>query len=1189
VPHRDTNPVAGPAGDRIARLGCICRCIANTLPAAVLATVLAITLPAALAADTSSTPSTREFQIGPGPLSRVLAEFAGEAGVLLSFETTIASDQRSNGLHGRYSIADGFLLLLSGSGLQAVEVNPGTYTIAAVPQLDSGADALDAVTVVGERPIDIGPMRGLQLTKEQIPGNVQSITAEEIRESHAVSLTDLMNRKLQSVNVNDYQGNPFQMDIQYRGFTAGPQLGTPQGLSVFIDGVRVNEPFGDVVNWDLLPMNAIESVDVFPGSNPMFGLNTLGGAFTLKTKDGFTSPHANAEVVAGSFGRRQLQIENGWNNGTVGLFGAANLFMEDGWRQKSPSDVNQAFGKASYRAGKLDLDVSSLYVWNDLTGNGLIPSEMYERDPTSVFTSPDTTKNRLLQFQLSAAYNVSDTFSITGQVYRRDANRRSVGADAFVDWEEDAWARRVPDENDQWTCAFESHNPYGIPDYYVLTIENPVDSFSDLLNDPFILDAFNNNMVGNPALLPANAFNKPLPPAIARYFKYEFDQGSNFFQKLIYERTNPESRTADNFLPPTIDPDLIFGEATVAVPGYYLGGLASFADGSLPVGLDQFYYSIDNGVVSKNWVFTVAPKNATACLATISKDAIAWGEFGAFSYTDPVTGNPVTIDGLAYGQGGVVEGTPTAVFTDNQIDQLVNGASIQLNWNLDRHKFMVGAAMDAPSAIYGNAQRLGMLDADRNAFLAPDLVNPAFAASTIPVRNNDFSGFQTTESLYFSETWSPTETLNLNASARYNYTHGKNTVAARYGIGAWGVGEFINFPNLMTICNGDLADCELNYRSPDLTFVLNDAESERFHYSSFNPSFGVTWQAKENVNLYTNWAKGARVPSVIELGCAFDDTPVYVGGEGGDRDDPRNYWPKSLVENRSCSLPTTLSGDPYLPQIHAITKEVGVRGKLGADIQWNLSAYETNLRDDIYFVQTFGGQGFFDTVGKTRRRGLEAGVAGRSGRTGFSVNYSLTDATFQSDFLMMSMDNSSAFDNNDGYGRVINVKPDDRMPGVPLHNLNASLSYDVTEKWTVGLNAVAHSESIIRGNENNEHVVGGAADPGYVFNPVTGAVEPTTILRPQTTNPGKVPGYAVFNFQTSYKIARNWTAGLIVNNIFDKEYFSAGRLGRNPFSPSILGNIGPDGYNHNSGDWLSTNFIAPGAPRAAWITLNVEF
>src|SRR5690606_38414494 len=131
---------------------------------------------------------------------------------------------------------------------------------------------LDTVNVRAQRYHEIGPMPGLALTKEQIPGNVQSITAQEIKESHSLSITDLMNRKLQSVMVNDYQGNPFQMDVQYRGFTASPQLGTPQGLSVFFDGIRVNEPFGDVVNWDLIPSNALAGLDVFPGSNPIFGL-----------------------------------------------------------------------------------------------------------------------------------------------------------------------------------------------------------------------------------------------------------------------------------------------------------------------------------------------------------------------------------------------------------------------------------------------------------------------------------------------------------------------------------------------------------------------------------------------------------------------------------------------------------------------------------------------------------------------------------------------------------------------------------------------------------------------------------------------------------------------------------------------------------------------------------------------------
>jgi hypothetical protein len=319
-------------------------------------------------------------------------------------------------------------------------------------------------------------------------------------------------------------------------------------------------------------------------------------------------------------------------------------------------------------------------------------------------------------------------------------------------------------------------------------------------------------------------------------------------------------------------------------------------------------------------------------------------------------------------------------------------------------------------------------------------------------------------------------------------------------------------------------------------------------------------------------AQGTRVPSVIELGCAFDNTPVLVAGRS---------VPKSLAENRQCTLPTALSGDPFLPQIRSTSYDLGLRGNWGKGVRWNVGAFQTDLRDDIYFVAVGNGRGFFNTIGDTRRRGIEMGLAGQKDKWHFNVNYALTDATFEDSFRMISPDNSSSTDKNDGYGQAIDVKPGSRIPGVSLHNLNASVNYAVTDKWTVGLSGVAHSDSYVRGNENNEHKVGVIQDRGM------GAAG-NALLRP-TNNPGTVPGFAVFNFQTSYKLSKEWTATMIVNNIFDREYFTAGRLGRNPFSPSINGAIGPDGYNHNSNDWLSTNFISPGAPRGVWFSLNWHF
>jgi outer membrane cobalamin receptor len=102
------------------------------------------------------------------------------------------------------------------------------------------------------------------------------------------------------VHVNEVQGNPFQMDVNYRGYTASPLLGTPQGLSVYFDGVRINQPFGDVVSWDLIPKAAIASMNLMPGSNPLFGLNTLGGALAIQTKEGRSHPGSSVQVTGGS-------------------------------------------------------------------------------------------------------------------------------------------------------------------------------------------------------------------------------------------------------------------------------------------------------------------------------------------------------------------------------------------------------------------------------------------------------------------------------------------------------------------------------------------------------------------------------------------------------------------------------------------------------------------------------------------------------------------------------------------------------------------------------------------------------------------------------------------------------------------------------------------------------------------------
>lgn len=1100
-----------------------------------------------LAADETVQEAPRKnYSIPAGPLSKAISEYAAETGVRLTFDPSIAKNKQTKGLDGEYSVDEGFNRLLKDSGLEAIDDQAGGYfLVPALPTLGEDTLTLEKVDVRAQRFYEIGPLPGLGLTKEEIPGNVQSISADEIRDARSLSMTDLFNSKLQGVTVNDYQGNPFQMDIQYRGFTAGPQIGTPQGLSVFLDGVRVNEPFGDVVNWDMIPMNAIAGVDVFPGSNPIFGLNTLGGAFTMKTKDGFNFTETVFDVMKGSFGREQLLAESGWNNGTIAFFGAGSFFMEDGWRENSPSEVNQFFGKASYRGDKLDLHLSTLIVETDLVGNGLIPTQEYDVDRNGVYTSPDVTENRLQQFQLSAAYQVNDKFSVTGQVYRRNSKRDSQGADVYTEFENQVVRRNLA-EGEQYTCLFQSTNEYNLPDYYVATIDQVLD-FAD--NPAY--NNFEEAFAGSGA-----EFLGTLPEEYVALAQSQFKFWQNFQVTRIFEAAagefpQPIENTADNF----------FGANTT------LSALKDTSDRLNYALTSAFnFYFTENGEVK--YLLLLPPTNADECEGDADADTDNLQIPGPDGFQ--------TVDGAASSQTnpGFADGTPTGVLTDNTIDQITDGFSIQLNWNLEKHKLMVGASIDRPSAEYTNTQQFGLFTIDREFFLAPDQIRDQYVAADVPISNNNFEGEQLTKSLYFSETWSPVETWHFNVSARYNDTHGQNRMRSReYGIGyVPNLAGLEAYPDYYDVCAPG-EDCETGYFIPDTSRLLNEEEKEDFSYYSLNPSFGVAWQAKETLNVYANFAQGVRVPSVVELGCALDKTlidGVY----------------KSLRENRSCSLPSTLSGDPYLPQIKAETWEMGVRGLLGENMQWNLSAYQTNLKDDLYLVSFPGNRNFFDTIGDTRRQGIEFGVSGQKDRWGFSVNYALTHATFEDEFTISGNDNSSSyerFSGNYNYSRLIDVEPGDRMPGVSLHNLNATVTYQLTPKWEIGVTAIAHSESFVRGNENNKHRRGVVITETREINGT-----PTEVTRKPTSNPGKVPGYMTFNLQSTYRFDENLSVNLLVNNVFDHEYFTAGTLGRNPFSPATYGATS-NGYNHNSLEWDSTNFVAPGAPRGAWLSLRWQF
>ncbi|HET8701672.1 MAG TPA: TonB-dependent receptor plug domain-containing protein [Nitrococcus sp.] len=199
----------------------------------------------------------------------------------------------------------------------------------------------------GRDRVDADPGRGAP--SNQIPVNIQRASGNAIERQNTIGISQFLHRNLAGVTVNAAQENTFQPDVSFRGFTASPLLGTPQGLAVYVDGVRVNEPFGDVVNWDLILANAIQSIDLLPGSNPVFGLNNLGGALVITMKNGFDDPGITASGYTGSFDRDAAEAQFGAHGGGIGYFLAANALNEDGWRDHSPSRLRQLMMRTDLR------------------------------------------------------------------------------------------------------------------------------------------------------------------------------------------------------------------------------------------------------------------------------------------------------------------------------------------------------------------------------------------------------------------------------------------------------------------------------------------------------------------------------------------------------------------------------------------------------------------------------------------------------------------------------------------------------------------------------------------------------------------------------------------------------------------------------------------------------------------------
>jgi outer membrane receptor protein involved in Fe transport len=285
--------------------------------------------------------------------------------------------------------------------------------------------------------VSVTPVHGIGLPTTRIPSNVQVFTAARAQSAPGGDVAALLNERAAGVQVSDAQAGTFQPDLLFRGFAASPLLGASEGLAVYQDGVRMNDPFGDTMQWDIVPSAAIASINLMPGSNPLFGLNALGGALSIRTKNGFDHPGLRASVATGSFARHRLDLETGAHGRSFGYYIAGSLLDEDGWRDFSPSAIRRVFADAAWRGSGSAVNVSLTAASNDLTGNGPAPLPLLDEDRSAVFTHPDRTDTDLAILTVNARRHAGAATLLEGVGYYRHGRTATFNGDAADDDEDE--------------------------------------------------------------------------------------------------------------------------------------------------------------------------------------------------------------------------------------------------------------------------------------------------------------------------------------------------------------------------------------------------------------------------------------------------------------------------------------------------------------------------------------------------------------------------------------------------------------------------------------------------------------------------------------------------------------------------------------------------------------------------------
>lgn len=312
-----------------------------------------------------------------------------------------------SGQSGSLALAAALLALPAASAL-AQTAPPASGNMAVLPEVDVVAPT---------------PLLGSGVDSNTVPAQTQVLTGKDITIQGPPNALQALEQQAQGVHLDNAAGNPYQPELMYHGFAASPLQGTPAGIAVYVNGARFNNPFGDTVNWDLIPSIAIDQMNL-EGANPVFGLNALGGELSVQLKNGFTYHGGEIDVFGGSFGQIAGEFQYGKQSGNTSIYVAGSGLHENGWRDFQSSGLKQFYGDIGWRSDNAEVHLTLDVAQSQLNGPGTVPIDLLNADPRAQFTGPNWISNNYARLNLNGNYDVSDTTSVQTLVYYDNFQQR---------------------------------------------------------------------------------------------------------------------------------------------------------------------------------------------------------------------------------------------------------------------------------------------------------------------------------------------------------------------------------------------------------------------------------------------------------------------------------------------------------------------------------------------------------------------------------------------------------------------------------------------------------------------------------------------------------------------------------------------------------------------------------------------